>query len=73
MSILFSIVAIPIYIPSNSVGRFSSPYTLSKIYCLWIYFVLRIKIVGHQEEKEDDCGYHVLVTQLCSLHTVAVL
>ena len=28
---------------------------------------------SHQEEKEDDCCYHVLGTQLCSLHTVAVL
>ena len=33
-SILFSIVVTPIYIPSNSVGEFSSLHTLSSIYCL---------------------------------------
>ena len=29
----FSIVAVPTYIPINSVGRFPSLYTLSNIYC----------------------------------------
>ena len=33
-SILFFIVVVPIYIPSNSVGEFSSLHTLSSIYCL---------------------------------------
>ena len=37
-SILFSIVAIPIYIPTNSVGRLPSLHTLSSICCLWIFF-----------------------------------
>ena len=33
--ILFSIVAIPIYIPTNSGGMFPSLHTLFRIYCLW--------------------------------------
>ena len=33
-SILFSIVAAPIYIPTNSVGRFPFVHTLSSIYYL---------------------------------------
>jgi len=35
--IMFSIVTVPIYIPTNSVGGFPSLYTLSIIYCLWIF------------------------------------
>ena len=31
VSILFSIVAVPIYIPTNNVGRFLFLYTLSSI------------------------------------------
>ena len=31
---LFSIVAVPIYIPTNSIGGFPSLHTLSSIYCL---------------------------------------
>ena len=34
ISILFSIVAVPIYIPTNHVGRFPFLHTLSSIYCL---------------------------------------
>ena len=34
-SILFSIVAAPIYIPTNNVGGFPSFHTLSRIYCFW--------------------------------------
>ena len=34
ISILFSIVIAPVYIPTNSVGRFPFLYTLSSIYCL---------------------------------------
>ena len=37
--ILFSTVAVPIYIPTNSVGGFPSLRTLCSIYCLWIFFV----------------------------------
>ena len=33
-SILFSIVVVPIYIPTNSVGEFPSLHTLSSIYYL---------------------------------------
>ena len=36
-SILFSAVVVPIYIPTNSVGGFPFPYTLSRIYCLWAF------------------------------------
>ena len=32
-----SIVAVPIYIPINSVGGFPSLHTLSRIFCLWIF------------------------------------
>ena len=34
-SVLFSIVAAPIYIPTNNVGGFPSFHTLSRIYCFW--------------------------------------
>ena len=34
ISILFSVVAVPIYIPVNSVGGFPFLHTLSSIYCL---------------------------------------
>ena len=37
-SILFSLVIIPIYIPTNSVGGFPILLTLSSIYCLWTFF-----------------------------------
>ena len=37
-SIMFSIVATPIYIPTNSAREFPSLHTLSSIYCLWIFF-----------------------------------
>ena len=33
-SVLFSIVAAPIYIPTNNMGRFHFPHTLSSIYYL---------------------------------------
>ena len=41
-SILFSIVAAPIYIPTNNVGGFPSFQTLSSICCLWIFLVTAI-------------------------------
>ena len=34
---LFSVVTLPIYIPTSSVERFPSLHTLSSIYCLWIF------------------------------------
>ena len=37
-SILFSVVAVPIYIPVNSVGGFSFVHTLSSTYCLQIFW-----------------------------------
>ena len=37
-STLFSIVAVPICIPTNSVGGFPSLHILSSIYSLWIFF-----------------------------------
>ena len=37
--ILFSIVAMPIYIPTSSGGGFLSLHTLSGPYCLWIFFI----------------------------------
>ena len=33
-SVLFSIAAAPVYIPTNSVGGFPFLHTLSSIYCL---------------------------------------
>ena len=41
-SILFSIVAVPIYALTNSVGRVPSPQTLFSIYCLWILLMMAI-------------------------------
>ena len=37
-SIVFSIVAVPIYIPNNSVGGFPFLHTLSSIYCLYTFW-----------------------------------
>ena len=35
-------MAVPIYIPTNSVGGFPSLRTLSSIYCLWIFLMIAI-------------------------------
>ena len=43
-SILFSTVAAPIYVPTNSSGGFPSLHTLSSIYCLWIFFLFFLVI-----------------------------
>ena len=48
---LFFTGILPIYIPINSVGGFSSLHTLSRIYCLWIYFALGIKIATRKRRK----------------------
>ena len=37
-SIVFFIVAVPVYIPTNSIGRFPFLHTLSSIYCWSIFF-----------------------------------
>ena len=55
-SILFSIVAIPIYIPTNSVGRLPSLHTLSSICCLWMFFFV------FDDSHFDWCG----VASCCS-------
>ena len=44
-SILFSIVAVPIYIPANNVGGFLSLHTLSSIYCLWFFLMIVIVLI----------------------------
>ena len=36
---LFSIVAVPIYTPTNSEGGFPSVHTLCRIYNLWLFYV----------------------------------
>ena len=41
-SILFSIVAAPIYILTNSAGGLPSLHTLSSIYYLWIFLMISI-------------------------------
>ena len=41
-SILFSVVAVPICIPTNSVGGFPSLHILSSIYSLWTFLMLAI-------------------------------
>ena len=41
-SILFSIEAVPAYIPTNCVGRFPFLHTLSSIYCLWGFLIKAI-------------------------------
>ena len=38
ISILFSIVAVSIYIPINSARGFPLLYTLSSIYCVYFFF-----------------------------------
>ena len=37
LSILFSTVAVSIYIATNSIGGFPSLHMLSSIYCLWTF------------------------------------
>ena len=39
---LFSIMVVPIYIPTNSVGGFPSLHMLSSIYCLWVFLMIVI-------------------------------
>ena len=34
---MYSIVAVPVYIPTNSIGEFPSLHTLSSIYCLYSF------------------------------------
>ena len=47
-SILFSIVTVSIYIPTNSARGFPFLHILSSIYCLWIFLVVPILPgVGH--------------------------
>ena len=48
--ILFSIVAIPIYIPTNSGGMFPSLHTLFRIYCLYIF-------------DDDNSDWHEMIPQ----------
>jgi len=44
-SILFFIVAVPVYIPTNSIGRFPFLHTLSSIYC-WLIFLMMGILTG---------------------------
>ena len=55
-SILFSIVAVSIYIPTNSVGGFPFLYILSSIYCLWIFF---------DNVCSDQCEVLIIVVLIC--------
>ena len=41
-SILFSIVAAPVYIPISCVGEFPFLHTLSSIYYLWVFWMMAI-------------------------------
>ena len=41
-STLFSIVDVPVYISTNSVGGYPFLYTLSSMYCLWIFLMMVI-------------------------------
>ena len=34
---MYSLVAVPVYIPTNSIGEFPSLHTLSSIYCLYSF------------------------------------
>ena len=45
-SILFSVVAIQIFIPTNNEGGFPSLHTLSNIYFLWIFFFMIAILAG---------------------------
>ena len=42
VTLYFSIVAVPIYIPTNRVGEFLSLHVLSSICCLWIFLMIAI-------------------------------
>ena len=46
VSVLIFIVAIPIYIPTNSRGGFPSLYTLPSIYLLFVDFLMIAILVG---------------------------
>ena len=52
-SILFSIVAVSIYISTNSVGSwFPFLHTLSSIYCLWIFYSISIFKEGYHSKSK---------------------
>ena len=38
VAVMFSTVAVPIYVPTNSVGGSPFLHTLSSIYCWWIFY-----------------------------------
>jgi len=40
MTILFSIMALSIYIPTNSVVGLPFSHIVSRIYCLWIFLIV---------------------------------
>ena len=52
----FSIVAIPVYLPTNSVGGFPSLHTLSTIYCLWIFLMIVILV---------DVKWYLIIVLTC--------
>ena len=56
ISTLFSIVNVPIYIPTNNVGGFPSLHALSSICCLWIFFD-----DGHSDRNE----WYLIVVLVC--------
>ena len=41
-SLLFSMVAVSIYIPTNNAGEFPSLHTFPGMYCLWIFLMITI-------------------------------
>ena len=43
---LFPVVSVPVYIPTNSAGGFPSLHTLSSIYCLWMNFLMITILTG---------------------------
>ena len=55
VSILFSIVAVPIYIPTNSVGEFPFLYTLSSICYLEIF----------NDGHSDQWRWYIIVVLIC--------
>ena len=67
-SALFSIVSVPVYIPTNSVGGFPSLHILSNIRCLWIFclfFYLFIFVCGFFDDSHFDWCEVILIVLIC--------
>ena len=67
-SILFSIVAAPIYIPTNSVGGLPSLHTLSSIICIYDHLSLGLGYHFLQREEKESVWTQTYWTNTEWLH-----